>query len=191
MTTVYHTEVEAGSRHAIHNLEYSNRTNREAGASEGSGIELTASNVGQVALETGTGTYWILTDHSPITWLQIPACRATDVLKWDIQEGGVTKYFSGPIELDDGEYYDTPIDIAGFATIMLTRSDTTEAHECAKVYFNNGNFDDIYLSTNASLTDLPLKMCILGESTGLRIKNNLGYTAKLVIDMSYCENVIV
>lgn len=190
MTTTYHTEVEAGSRHAIHNLSYSNRANREAGTNEGSGIELAAANVGQVALETSTVTYWILTDHSPITWVQLLACRAADVLKLDIQEGGIVKYFSEPIELDDGEYYDTDVDIAGFATIMLTRSDTTKAHECAKVYFNNGNIDDIYLSANASLVDLGSKMCILGQSTGLRIKNNLGYTAKLVIDMNYCTNVV-
>jgi len=65
VTTKEHSKVVLGSRHAIHNFEYA-----DAAARTGA-VGLTVDNNFQIARQIDTGTYWILTDYSGPTWLEI------------------------------------------------------------------------------------------------------------------------
>lgn len=70
MASKFHSVVNAGSRHATHNLEYADSANRIAGTNEGSGIVLSASNDFQEARQTDNDTFYKLLDGTGPTWAQ-------------------------------------------------------------------------------------------------------------------------
>ena len=80
----FHDEELAGSIHIIHNYEYANEAARLAATG------FTANDVGKVAQQQSDKTYWILSDHSPITWKQL--CSS----------GGITGDVIGPASATDG-----------------------------------------------------------------------------------------
>src|SRR5688572_25862554 len=53
--------------HVIHAFTFADTAEREAGT----GYTLTAADVLKVAFQEDDETYWVLTDDSPITWVQI------------------------------------------------------------------------------------------------------------------------
>jgi hypothetical protein len=65
MATVEHGTVPLANIHRAHNWEYADATARLAGAG------FLADDVGKLALQLDDGTYWRLTDDSPITWEQV------------------------------------------------------------------------------------------------------------------------
>lgn len=72
MGTKVHSQVIAGARHAIHNLEYPNAANRIAGTGEGSGINPpTFVNLYQIAKQDDDDSLWMLTSVSPLTWVSL------------------------------------------------------------------------------------------------------------------------
>jgi len=185
MTSINHSAAQAGSRHAIDSLVYANRTARE-GASG-----LTAADLYRVAYETATGTYWLLTDYTgPIVWKQILVCRAADTLKLDIQEGGIFRQHVAAIELADSDTYDFGDFSAGFGSFMLIQENGGPNSEMAKIFWNNGTIDDEYLSANSSLSDTPGKFCLLSSGSGIQLKNNMGYDALVIMNISYVVNLV-
>jgi hypothetical protein len=73
MTDKAHSQVNEGSRHAIHNLTYPNAANRIAGTGEGKGINPpTSANLWQIAKQDDDDSLWMMVDESPLTWKQIP-----------------------------------------------------------------------------------------------------------------------
>lgn len=60
-----HSTVSIGARHPIHNWEFSNSTERESVTS------FSSNDIGKIALELDTKTYWILSDLAPIEWKNI------------------------------------------------------------------------------------------------------------------------
>lgn len=70
--------------HPMHNYVFANTSDRTTFANEASGNPLnagppTASDIGRVARQTDTGTFWILANHSPVTWRQIDPAVPTSV----------------------------------------------------------------------------------------------------------------
>jgi hypothetical protein len=65
MADVEHKTLTYAEQHVIHFNEYANAAAR-TGASG-----LTASDVKKVALQTDNNSFWVLTDHDPVTWVQI------------------------------------------------------------------------------------------------------------------------
>ena len=60
-----HSTVSLGARHPIHNWEYADQTAREAATG------LTSADIGKVALQQDDGSFWGLTDDSPLTWVAV------------------------------------------------------------------------------------------------------------------------
>lgn len=184
MTIKRHDEVAAASRHAIHNLEYADRANREAGTGEGSSIVLAASNLYQTALQISDKSFWNLSDDSPIIWRQLLTPISSGDTTLTIQEGGILKKQIAPIELADTEYYDFPAGRYGAGTIFAVRKTSTTAPEIAEVHWDpNAVVTSIYLSTNAAITDVASHICVFDNGNYVRVKNNLGYTIYLVFDI--------
>ena len=180
MTIESHNLVGAGARHAIHNLEYADRADREAGTSEGSGIVLSSANVGQVARQASDGSYWVLSDDSPIIWEQIILRNGTI----DIQEGGILKKQIEPIELADGEYHNMPSTSYGCGTFLAVRVFSSTAPEIIEAHWDyNAVVTSIFLSANAAITNTAGKFCAYDAGSNLRILNNLGYSIYMLYDI--------
>lgn len=192
MTTVKHSEVVAGNRHAIHNLEYMTASHREAGTNEVNGITVSSDNLYQVAFENITGTYWVLTAIGPpLVWKQLLTVDAEDTMTATIQEGGFFKFNAAPMVLADGEFYDLPDDSAGFGTFTAVEIGTPALPEVAQVYWNiNGVVASVFLTSSAAITDAALSFCVFDNGSTARIKNNLGYSIYLLFDLDYCLNYL-
>lgn len=65
MSTGLHKDLELIEIHRIQCLEYANSTLREGATG------LVAADVGRVSRQLDDDTFWLLTDHSPLTWVQI------------------------------------------------------------------------------------------------------------------------
>lgn len=68
MATLNHSEVLAGSRHPIHQLEYPDATNREAGTGETTGA---TPKLYDIAKQADDESLWEMIDQSPLTWAQV------------------------------------------------------------------------------------------------------------------------
>ena len=65
MATIQHETLTYAEQHVIHRWEYANATARTAATGFG------ASDARKLAYQIDTDAYWVLTDHSPITWVQV------------------------------------------------------------------------------------------------------------------------
>lgn len=192
MNTVNHSEIAAGSRHAPHNLEYVSAVHREAGTNEVNGITVSSDNLYQVAFESGTETYWVLTGIGPpLVWKQLLTVDAENIMTATIQEGGLFKRHLEPIVLADGEYYDLPDDSVGCGTFIAVEMLAPSLPEVAQVYWNiNGVVTSMFLSSSSAITDAALSFCIFDNGSTARVKNNLGYSIYLLFDLDYCLNYL-
>ncbi len=59
-----HADLPLGERHSVHDFSYADTTAREAAS-------LLPADVGRIAVQIDTDTYWVLTDDSPLTWKEI------------------------------------------------------------------------------------------------------------------------
>lgn len=65
MSTGLHKDLEIGENHRTQSLTYANAAARTGATG------LTAEDVGRDAIQTDNTTFWKLTDHSPVTWIQL------------------------------------------------------------------------------------------------------------------------
>lgn len=65
MATIQHEVMTYAEQHVIHRFEYADATAREAASG------FSSSDVKKLAYQLDTDAYWVLTDHSPITWVQV------------------------------------------------------------------------------------------------------------------------
>jgi len=70
---MYHSKIEAPANHIIHSYEYANSTERLAATG------FVAADVGKVAQQQSDKTYWILSNHSPATWLSMSGGSSTSI----------------------------------------------------------------------------------------------------------------
>jgi len=70
-----HSNQTGASNHVTHAFTYANKAARLAAA-------LAATDVGKDAFESDTKTFWKLTDHSPMTWVQIGAGGSGGSFVW-------------------------------------------------------------------------------------------------------------
>lgn len=195
MATKNHSEVVAGSRHAPHNLEYTSNANREAGTNEASGITLTAANVYQIAHQTIDDSFWILLNHSPITWTRIFEGPISTVASGEDQylevvEGGIIKDHTSPISLADDDYFDLP-QRAGFGTFLAGPLTGTSAAECLHISWGtDGSITDLGSTTNTALTDSDTDFCAFASGNVVRIKNRLGSTKYVIFDINYYQPIV-
>lgn len=75
--------------HVSQSAVFANATDRTTWANEASGNPHragppTAADVGRIARQTDNETFWLLTDHSPITWIQLGmgASAGPSILLW-------------------------------------------------------------------------------------------------------------
>jgi len=76
----FHDAVTIGDVHIIHQFEYADTAARTGATG------LVATDVGKVARQTDTNTFWVLKDESPVTWTQLDggggaASGALDVIQ--------------------------------------------------------------------------------------------------------------
>jgi len=174
-----HKDVEAGSIHAPHNLEYTNAADRIAGTNEVSGIVLSSDNVGQVACQTDVPSYWVLTNHSPILWQHILTGSRLTVLGYtnlyvEIAKGGFYVRQYPPLRLEDDEYIDLPTNTYGFGRFILTSGGATQ--EYAEIAWSLNGVPEFVgsPSTNAVLANTDTKFAIFDNGTNVRVRNRLG-----------------
>lgn len=72
--------------HRIQSLSYANQTAREAASG------LTSDDVGRVAIQTDDDSFYLLTDHSPVTWLALGGSGLDDTD--DLSEGSTNLYYT-------------------------------------------------------------------------------------------------
>jgi len=70
---MYHSKIEAGANHIIHSYEYANATARLAATG------FLAADIGKVARQESDNSFWLLTNHSPITWATMSGGSSTPV----------------------------------------------------------------------------------------------------------------
>jgi len=71
-----HKNVQSDNNHGVFSLSFANSADRTAFTNETNGNENGADQVGKIAVQTNTGTMWILTDNSPLTWVELGAAAA-------------------------------------------------------------------------------------------------------------------
>ena len=195
MTVVNHSEVAAGSRHAPHNLVYSNATNREAGTNEASGITLTADHVYMIAKQTDEESFWLLLDHSPITWLKIRDSTVVtsysgEDMKEKIPGMGMLRLHDRFTLADDAEF-DLPNYTGGFGRILAGPVSGSSSVECLHICWgSDGAPLDLGSTTNTALTDSDTNLCAYDNGTKVTIKNRLGSTKAIIFEIHYYEPVV-
>jgi hypothetical protein len=196
MTVKNHSEVVKGSRHAPHNLEYTNSTNREAGTNEASGITLSADNVYQVARQTGDDSFWILLNHSPITWLRLRDGSVVSTYSGeDVEESipgmGLVRAHDRFTLADDAEF-DLPSYSGGFARILAGPVTGASSVECLHICWgSDGAPIDLGSTTNTALADTDTNLCAYDNGTKVTIKNRLGSTKAMIFEIHYYNPVVV
>lgn len=65
MSTGLHKDLAITELHRVHSLSYANAAARTGATG------LTADDVGRDAIQTDDSTFWRLTNHSPVTWVQL------------------------------------------------------------------------------------------------------------------------
>ena len=60
-----HSKIGLGNQHPVHNWEYANAAARNAATG------LVAGDVGKIARQLSDNTLWMLTNHSPVTWVGV------------------------------------------------------------------------------------------------------------------------
>lgn len=199
MGTKNHSEVVKGSRHAPHNLEYTNSANREAGTNEASGITLTAANVYQIARQTDNETFWMLMDHSPIEWAQVFIGRDTTNIDADDgltifqNKGGLAHYCVDTITIDDDETFSLPTGSYGFGRFLAgdglaTGTNVEVLHIC---WAGNGSVQDLGSTTNTALTDSDTDWCAFDGGVSVTIKNRLGSSKVCIFEYTYYLGIVV
>lgn len=195
MTVKNHSEVVKGSRHAPHNLEYTTATNRENGTNEVSGITLAAANVYQVARQTDDNTFWVLLNHSPITWRRLITGEVIDTisgedLRLTIQNGGWVKLHDVTITLADDAEFALPG--CGFGTFLAGNAIAPSNHECIHgSWDSNGTVYDLGSTPNTAFTDSDTNLCLYDAGSNARLKNRLGGTRNVIMDINYYEPIVV
>lgn len=79
MSTGLHKDLEIGELHRLQCLTYANAAARTGATG------FTADDVGRAAIQTDNKSFWILSDHSPVTWQQIGSSMADvgpSILTW-------------------------------------------------------------------------------------------------------------
>lgn len=70
----YHDAAQPGDIHLIHQWRFADQTDRLSGVSLDSGtLVLVAADRGKIGLQEDASTWWVLVNHSPITWKEITA----------------------------------------------------------------------------------------------------------------------
>ena len=71
-----HRKLSLGKIHQIHNWEYADETERE------DETDVTAADVGKLARQLDDNTLWMLTDDSPVTWVQVGGSSVSYPKTW-------------------------------------------------------------------------------------------------------------
>lgn len=125
MTTGLHKDLEIGEIHRTQSLEYANAAARTGATG------LTADDVGRVARQTDDDSFWLLTDDSPLTWLELGGGGgATDIksfLTWgddNITTTTTTRYLTPGFDDGTAETTETAYRVpsAGTAQNMRVRA---------------------------------------------------------------------
>lgn len=196
MATKNHSEVVKGSRHAPHNLEYTTDVNRVAGTNEASGITLTADHVFMIARQTSDDSFWILLDHSPITWRKIRDGNVVSTYSGeDVEEAipgmGVVRQHERFTLADDAEF-DLPNYSGGFARILAGPVTGSSSVECLHICWGSDGVPlDLGSTTNTALADTDTFLCAYDNGTKVTIKNRLGSTKAIIFEVHYYEPVVV
>jgi len=191
MTTVNHSEVALGARHAIHNLTYADAANRIAGTNEGSSIVLAAANVYQIAKQLDDETLWILLDDSPITWKNIITADVVDDLTYSVADGNVVHTHVAPRSLADDEYFDLPAETVGWGTFMLMAATGSGTLEWLKIAWgHNGAVTVFEAGPNSAGTDSDGDFCAFDNGNDVRIRNRLGSTKLVFGDYHYTQIIV-
>lgn len=187
MTTINHSEVAIGRRHCVHNLQYADAANRYAGTNEANGIVLSADNVGQIAYQIDSKSYWILTDHSPITWEHIITGVPVDNgLRVTTEAGGFYVEQENPISLADDGYIDLPAFSCGFGRFLLSTLTGGTIEYADLMWSRTGTPEFVSNSVNTVLADTDTKFAIFDNGGGIvRVKNRLGAVKALVFEFFY------
>jgi len=86
----FHSQETSGSIHIIHNYEYADATERLAATG------FVAADVGKVSKQDDDSSFWVLTDHSPITWNLLAPCGGSgDVIGPASATDGYAALFDG------------------------------------------------------------------------------------------------
>ena len=125
MSTGLHRNAEITELHRIQSLEYANAAARTGATG------LTSDDVGRVARQTDDDSFWLLTDDSPLTWLEIGGGGgATDIksfLTWgddNITTTTTTRYLTPGFDDGTAETTETAYRVpsAGTAQNMRVRA---------------------------------------------------------------------
>jgi len=188
MTYINHSEVSIGKRHGVNNLQYANASNRRNGTNELNGIVLTADHVHQIAYQVDYKSYWVLTNHSPITWDQILVgfTAPSYGLRIINENGGFVVIQDDPIELADDAYIDLPDETWGFGKFVLSSALPGGGIEFGDITWSATGIPlFIANSTNAVLADTDTKFAIFDNGTNVRVRNRLGLTQLMVYEFFY------
>jgi hypothetical protein len=102
MSTGLHKDLEILEIHRVQCLEYANSTLREGATG------LVAADVGRVSRQTDDDTFWLLTDHSPVTWVQLGAASGISEAQHKALRHLIHFISSGPAEgFASGAYQET------------------------------------------------------------------------------------
>ena len=124
MSTGLHKDLEIAEIHRAQSLEYANAAARTGATG------LTADDVGRVAHQTDNDSFWLLTDHSPVTWLELGGGGSTDIksfLTWgddSITTTTTTRYLTPGFDDGTAETTETGYRVpsAGTAQNMRVRA---------------------------------------------------------------------
>lgn len=124
MAFVVHRDSVIGENHIIHNFEYADATARAAAS-------LASTDVGKVARQQDDGTFWLLLNHSPMTWAQVAQPESAHVIPQFIQGfeiasgvygADIVRVYEGiaaadddsiTMEIGEGSYLDASLETSG------------------------------------------------------------------------------
>ena len=151
-----HDVIPLGERHAHHNWEYADATERLAA------VGFVSTDINKVALQLDTGTYWRLTAYSPPTWWPVVSVTKSDVGLGNVDNtSDVNKPVSTAQALADTAVYNAA---TAASTPVAHATDTNNPHGVTKTQVGLGNVD------NTSDVNKPVSTA---QATALSGKTNM------------------
>lgn len=161
-----HLDIPFTCNHVAHSLEYANTAARTGATG------LTVDDVGRIAMQLDDDTFWILIDHSPVTWTQLGGFSAGMDDLDDVDTTTVSPTSGQHLEWNGSEW--VPGELETPAAHTHTESDITDLD-----HYDSTDFDTDF--GGADLADLGIKAH--SSLTGIGADDHHTHSNKTQLDL--------
>ena len=172
----FHDALQPGDIHVAYNLTYPDDVNRIAGTNEGTGIIVTAANLGELAKQDDDNSLWMLVGVGPLVWLEIPTGSVISGL-WQRVGTTLSPLTSGDDMFVDAAEIDALLTVATFTIV-----DTEGVHLADEINLALGSSDDVLVEYSPSQAADALMLGLSADSLNMILATKAAVAADFDFD---------